>query len=427
MRRLTRSLVVLLPFASTCSTEPQPDLFSIQGAVAGSVLSTAQVPVGGAIVSATAQYPIPGGTVPVVDTALTDANGHFQLLLVSGNLPDTVATLTLHVAATGYTSRDTAGLQLRIARTLLPTDTTHVVITIAPSPPLYVADVTSSSIVIFAPGDTGNATPTATIFGKSTGLNGPCRLARDKAGNLYVSNFPAFTGTGGTITVYAAGATGNATPMSTIAGGNTGLNVPCGLAVDASGRLYVANDNGNSITVYPVGANGNVAPIMTIVGDSTGLSRPHDIALDATGRLYVVNYTQNIVVYAAGATGNASPIDTIAGANTGLSPTGIALDSMGRIYVANADFRLHPVIPTSITVYAAGATGNISPIATISGNRTVLDFPEGIALDDSGAIYVANSSTGITVYRAGTTGNAAPSAVINGLNTGLTHPVAVAF
>jgi hypothetical protein len=131
MRRLTRSLVVLLAFAS-CSTEPQPDLFSIQGAVAGSVLTTAQAPVSGATVSATAQYPITGGTVPLLGTALTDANGHFHLLLVSGNLPDTVATLTIHVAATGYTPRDTAGLQVRIARNLLPTDTTHVIITIAP-------------------------------------------------------------------------------------------------------------------------------------------------------------------------------------------------------------------------------------------------------------------------------------------------------
>jgi hypothetical protein len=132
MRRLTGSLAVLLAFASACSGEPQADLFSVQGAVAGSVITAAQAPVGGATVTATAQYPVPGGTVPVVGTALTAANGQFHLLLVGGNLPDSVATLTLHVTATGYTPRDTAGLRVRIARNLSPTDTTHVVITIAP-------------------------------------------------------------------------------------------------------------------------------------------------------------------------------------------------------------------------------------------------------------------------------------------------------
>src|SRR5262245_18444645 len=176
MRRLTSSLVVLLAFAAACSTEPQPDVFSIQG-------------------------------------------------------------------------------------------------------PLYVADFTSSSIEVFAPGDTGNATPTTTIQGNATGLNNPCDIARDTAGNLYVSNGPAFTGSGGSITVYAAGASGNATPMYTITGSNTGLNYPCGVALDAIGQLYVANYDSNSVSVYPVGANGNATPVVTIAGNNTGLNGPHDIAL----------------------------------------------------------------------------------------------------------------------------------------------------
>jgi hypothetical protein len=42
----------------------------------------------------------------------------------------------------------------------------------------------------------------------------------DGAGNIYVAN------SGGNITVYAPGASGNATPTATIAGSNTGLNSP---------------------------------------------------------------------------------------------------------------------------------------------------------------------------------------------------------
>ena len=45
-------------------------------------------------------------------------------------------------------------------------------------------------------------------------------FALDGAGNIYV------TSAGNSITVFAAGASGNATPTATIVGGNTGLNVP---------------------------------------------------------------------------------------------------------------------------------------------------------------------------------------------------------
>src|SRR5438094_7993262 len=54
-------------------------------------------------------------------------------------------------------------------------------------------------------------------------------------GPLYVANYD-----GSSVTAYAAGATGNATPTATIAGSNTGLNHPSGIALDAAGQLYVA-------------------------------------------------------------------------------------------------------------------------------------------------------------------------------------------
>ncbi|HKW47535.1 MAG TPA: carboxypeptidase-like regulatory domain-containing protein [Gemmatimonadaceae bacterium] len=130
--RLLSLLISLLVFGTACSTEPHTDLFSITGAVEGSVLTGADVPVAGATVTATAQYPLPAGTGAIVATALTDTEGHFRVLLVSGNLPDTIAPLALRVTASGYAERDTAGLQIRIARSLSPLDTAHIVITLAP-------------------------------------------------------------------------------------------------------------------------------------------------------------------------------------------------------------------------------------------------------------------------------------------------------
>src|SRR6266571_2697869 len=127
----------------------------------------------------------------------------------------------------------------------------------APGQPLYVANRGQScvgpssggSITIYAGSATGNATPTATVGGGNTGLSNPWGIVTDAAGRLYVTNSYC-SGDTGRITVYAAGATGNAPPVATIAGSNTGLSVPTGIALDATGRLFVANSFGNSVTVY---------------------------------------------------------------------------------------------------------------------------------------------------------------------------------
>ena len=70
---------------------------------------------------------------------------------------------------------------------------------------------------------------------------------------------------------------------------------------------------------------------------------------------------------------NEAPIATLAGSKTLLdNPTGIALDSQGNMYVAN---ELHvPVAQDKsfdrgrLTVYPAGSSGNIAPLAFLSTN-----------------------------------------------------------
>ena len=290
--------------------------------------------------------------------------------------------------------------------------------------PLYVANTNefanggSNSVTVYAAGASGNATPVAMIAGGNTGLNLPVGMALDGAGNIYVTNEFA-----NSITVYAAGASGDATPVATIAGGNTGLHFPRGIALDGAGNLYVANAFPFSITVYAAGASGNATPTATIAGGNTGLATPESIALDDAGNIYVANGGNAITAYAAGASGNATPTATIAGANTGLNfPLGIARDGAGNIYVTNHG------IGNSITVYAAGASGNATPMATIAGGNTGLNGPVGIALDGAGNIYVANElGNSITVYAAGASGNATPTATIAGSNTGLNAPGLITF
>lgn len=258
--------------------------------------------------------------------------------------------------------------------------------------------------------------PTRTIVGGNTGLSLTYGVALDSGGLTYTSS-----NTGDSVQAFDSVANGNATPTIRVSGGNTLLNGPWGLAFDASGNLFVANSDDQSINVYPAGADGNVAPTYQIKGIATSLSRPAGLAFDASGNLYVSNYTGNrISVFAPGATGNATPTKTISGGSTGLSaPNALAIAPNGNIFVSNNS-------GNSVTVYSSTATGNASPAASIAGGNTGLNFPQGVAMDSQGHVYVSNFSGAVSVFAPGAFGNIAPLRQIVGAATGLDDPVQMA-
>jgi len=395
---------------------PLPIHFRIEAGIAGSVSVSAATPsvaTGGTdLLTATVQD-LHGAPLAnaTVAWAVTAAPG------VVASLEPTSGPTTLLTAGT------TPGMAVVTATSAGVSATATVAVTGGVAgKSLYVGSNGAAGILVYAAGASGNATPTATIAGGNTGLTGTFGIALDGAGNIYVAN----AGVPYSITVYAAGASGNATPTATIAGGNTGLNFPFGIALDGAGNIYVTNQVSNSITVYAAGASGNATPTATIAGGNTGLNSPAGIALDGAGNIYVTNVSlispYSITVYAAGASGNATPTATIAGGNTGLNvPFGIALDGAGNIYVANNG-------ANNIIVFAAGASGDATPTATIAGGNTGLTGPFGIALDGAGNLYVTNhGSDSVTVYAAGASGNATPTATIAGSNTGLNSPTAITF
>ncbi len=275
-------------------------------------------------------------------------------------------------------------------------------------------------VTVYAAGSEGNVAPVKTISGATTGLINPGSIALDRSGDIYVANVGVtfYDGTGEhtyepSITIYSAGSTGNAEPIARITGKNVVLGEQPSMAVDSSGNLYVTT---GSVSVYPAGSDGDVPPAVTIVGSDTGLETPNGVVLDAVGNLYVLNGTGgptqsgSVTVYAAGSTGDAAPTATITSNFNGLDqPLAIATDSSGKIYVANAS---SPAGYNSIAIYAPGSYGISPPTGTIMGDQTGLAYPVGIAVVPNGKIAVLNDNNTITEYPAGSSGNVAPLVTI---------------
>jgi hypothetical protein len=155
------------------------------------------------------------------------------------------------------------------------------------------------------------------------------------------------------------------------------------IALDSNAKvIYVAHLSDNSVGVYagpgyyPAGT-GTVGTLLgKIRGPKTQLNRPSSIAVDGTGRLYVARcctYEASITVFDPGTAGygDIAPIARIAGSNADFGyTTTIAVDGSGKLYVSNYVGGNHP--KTEIKTFAQGATGNVAPISTLT-------FPGGPA------------------------------------------------
>lgn len=150
--------------------------------------------------------------------------------------------------------------------------------------------------------------------------------------------------------------------------------------------LYVRNRNAASITGYNADANGNMNPVINITGKSTQLGSHTGLAINSSGRIYATNF-QNVVEFAPGSNGNATPSATISGPNTQMGNlTDVPVDSSNNIYVSDAAGYNGQGGQGTIKKYGAGSSGNVSPSAKITGNKTRLASPAAIVVDSSGKL-----------------------------------------
>ena len=301
----------------------------------------------------------------------------------------------------------------------------------------YSSTANAGQILVYSAASAGTTTPSATITLPTVTLTGGYTaqvqvesVATDSTGQIYVGasiGRPADTNPT-EILVYAAGASGTATPIRTITPVSGSFFYVGGMQVDAAGNLYVASSNsyyysttkGGAIVVYSATANGAATPTRVISGSNTGfaVTSPSALTVDASGTIYVSNEPTStippqIVAFSSTATGNVAPVRTISGANTGLAGyyfvSQLAVDGAGNVYVGVTNGF------NAIEVFGSMATGNVAPTRTITGAATGFHLTEGVAVDGAGNVYVSTFDStqtipAISVFSATANGNVAPTA-----------------
>jgi sugar lactone lactonase YvrE len=212
-------------------------------------------------------------------------------------------------------------------------------------------------------------TPNGTVspFATSGGLNAPEGIAFDASGNLYAAN-----NTIDTVSKITPGGV-----VSTFAQDSTLSNCE-GVTFDTSGNLYVADQRTETISkITPGGV------VSTFAHD--GSFSLEGMAIDASGNLYVSNYGYSLIQKVT----PGGVVSTFASGVT--NPGGLAFDASGNLYASSL---------TGNLIYKITPAGVVSTFASSVG----LNYPQGLAFDADGTLYVANALGG-SVSKVDTHGN----------------------
>jgi len=203
------------------------------------------------------------------------------------------------------------------------------------------------------------ALPT-TLAGEA--LQGPTGIAVDGAGDLFIAD----TGNNRVVAVPYNGSW-NSSAATVVA---SSLDAPLAVASAPSGNLYVANSGAGQIDeiLSPLSQ-----PISQLV--AVGFAKPSGLAVDASGSLFVADPTDGELVRIPNLSGSLSPNDQVE-AGIGINaPYGVAIDPAGNLYVSDSSAAAaYEVARTSTTLdfgnWAVGATsGLLSAEVENEGNQ----------------------------------------------------------
>ena len=318
---------------------------------------------------------------------------------------------------------------------------------------LYVADVTNnvvrelangaSSFVVIA-GDLtqqykngfGGSAP---VGATSTGLISPFAVTVDNSGNVYILENGVYVRkiAAGKITTYAGsgghGSAGDNGPALLAQFSN-----PQSLVTDASGNLYVADYGALRVRKILPGSNGGSGTITTFVGGGSHnggsalglvLPQPNYCAIDASGQdLYIsdsglnqiLKVSNGIVTTFAGS-GIPGFADGPAGSNALNSPQGIVLDSSGNLYIADkGNGRIRKVTPSGMMTTVAGNGSGWQPFDIAidgSANLYILSLPAQVSKLTGGSLSTLPIANGVSCCYEGIAADASGNVYVTYVDT----------
>ena len=242
---------------------------------------------------------------------------------------------------------------------------------------IWVANEQTSSSINSGSGSVVKFSNTGQVLSGASGYSAggvyyPQGLAADTTGNVWVVDY-------GDSLVTLLGS--NGTPVN----GNTGwgmgqLALPVAVAVDASHNAWVANQSTNTIT--KISPDGSSATAISCCDGASG------VAVDQSGNVWVANFFGSSISEVSNAGTVLLTGQTGGGVN---HPEGIAIDGAGTVWVGN----LHGQTLSEFSGSKSAAPGTPLSPASGLGTDAQLATPFALAIDQSGNVWVSNSSNGI--------------------------------
>ena len=282
---------------------------------------------------------------------------------------------------------------------------------------IYVADTGNSTIRKITPARVvstfaglAGSIGTADGTGSAARFNFPGGVAVDRfgTGNIYVgdtSNFTIRQITPARVVTTLAG-------LPLVRGGANGTGsaarffLPVGMAVDSAGNIYVADQDAPTIRkIAPGGVVSTFAGLFSKSGsqDGTGsaarFNEPGDVAVDSSNKLYVAD-TNNCTIRKITP---AAVVTTLAGLpspghtnGTGSAarfdfPQGVAVDTTGKIYVADTiESAIRKITPTAVVSTFAGLPGT-SGYVDATGTAARFRGPRWLTVGALNNVYVGDT------------------------------------
>ncbi|MDR2208511.1 MAG: hypothetical protein LBE22_06015 [Azoarcus sp.] len=287
-------------------------------------------------------------------------------------------------------------------------------ITIDAADNLYVVDTSNKRIRKITPAGevstlAGSEEVLADGIERDASFYRPFSIAIDATGNLFVADtlnnrIRKITPTG-EVSTLAGGEKGFADGI----GSDAKFDSPYGIAIDAAGNLYVM-DNNRIRKITPTGEVSTLAGgekgFADGIGSDAKFDWPSGIAIDAARNLYVADFGNHRIRKIT----PAGEVSTLAGGSRrGFSdgiggdasfhyPSHIASDAAGNLYVTDRDGRLsnrfnenriRKITPSGeVSTLAGGREGYADGV----GSDAKFDWPNGIAIDAAGNLYVTDST-----------------------------------